>query len=248
LLDRIAAFSGDAVIGLSLWGEAGLHPRKMNLIKAALARPSLSLVIETSGISWTEEELNTAASLAAEAGGGERPLAPLSWIVSLDAKSPEHYRQVRGPGYAEAAACAKKLVELFPADTYIQAVRMKGFEDEIEQFYRSWKDTAQVIIQKYDHFCRTLPEQAASDLSPVKRRPCWHLLRDMTILLDGQVPCCREDLGALRGRSVKPVLGNVFNESLADVWERGMEMYREHCRGEYGLLCTECDEYYTYNF
>jgi MoaA/NifB/PqqE/SkfB family radical SAM enzyme len=73
-------------------------------------------------------------------------------------------------------------------------------------------------------------------------------MRDMTILLDGQVPCCREDLGALQGRSVKPVLGNVFSESLETIWERGMEPYREHCRGEYGLLCAECDEYYTYNF
>ncbi|MDR1903516.1 MAG: spiro-SPASM protein [Treponema sp.] len=249
LLDRIAAFSGDAVISLSLWGELGLHPQKMDLVRAVLTRPSLSLVIETSGIAWKDEELSAAAALAAEAGKGDRTIAPLSWIVSLDAKNPDHYRQVRGPGYAEAAACAKKLMELFPADTYVQALRMKGLEDEIEQFYRSWKDAGgRVIIQKYDHFCQMLPAKAASDLSPVKRRPCWHLLRDMTVLLDGQVPCCREDLGALQGRNVKSVLGNVFSESLETIWERGMAPYREHCRGEYGLLCAECDEYYTYNF
>ncbi|MDR2096440.1 MAG: spiro-SPASM protein [Treponema sp.] len=249
LLDKIAAFSGDAVISLSLWGEVGLHPRKLDLIGAVLDRPSLSLVIETSGISWKDEELSAAAALAAEACKGERTIAPLSWIVSLDAKTPDYYRQVRGPGYAEAHACVKKLMELCPADTYVQAVRMKGFEDEIEQFYRSWKEAGgQVIIQKYDHFCRILPAKTASDLSPVKRRPCWHLLRDMTVLLDGQVPCCREDLGALQGRSVKPVWGNVFSQSLEAIWEQGGEPYREHCRGEYGLLCAECDEYYTYNF
>jgi spiro-SPASM protein len=140
---------------------------------------------------------------------------------------------------------------LFPTDTYVQAVRVKGAEDDIEQFYRSWKDAgAQIIIQKYDDFCGVLPKLQASDLSPVQRRPCWHLMRDMAILLDGEVPLCRETVFAADGGAV---LGNAFPESLETIWARGESFYREQGGGgpggiQYRGLCAGCDEYYTYNF
>ena len=263
LIDRIAEFAGDAVISLSLWGEVSLHPEKIGLIKAVLSRPALSLLIETSGIGWKPEELTAIAELAAAASEArENHQAPLSWVVSLDAHDPERYREIRGPGFAEARACAKKLLELFPRDTFVQALRVKDFEDDIEHFYRAWKgeelpqqvidtgrkDGDHIIIQKYDDFAGALPRLQASDLSPVKRRPCWHIQRDMNILLDGNVPCCREDVAALKGAGDKPLWGNAFTEDLNVIWERGAALYREHCACEYKGICADCDEYYTYNF
>jgi spiro-SPASM protein len=254
LLDRIAAFAGDAVIGLSLWGELSLHPDKLDLIRAVLSRPSLCLVVETSGIGWKQEELELLASEAAAAPGRENPglQAPLSWIVSLDAFDPGRYKEARGPGFTEAAGCARRLISLFPGSAYVQAVRVKGFEDDLERFYRSWKEAVPgkgqppVIIQKYDDFCGALPRLQASDLSPVKRQPCWHLLRDMAVLLDGSVPFCREDLGSLQAKG--PFLGNVFTASLEAIWKAGESLYLEQGRGNYPGICAVCDEYYTYNF
>jgi spiro-SPASM protein len=243
LLDKIVEFSGDAVIDLSLWGELSLHPQKEALIRLVLDRPGLSLVIETSGIGWKPEGLEALAAEAAGAKKRKAPLAPLSWIVSLDAQDPEQYRKIRGAGYTEAIECAKKLAALFPRDAYVQAVRLKGFEDDIEQFYRFWKEAgAQIIIQKYDDFCGFLPDMRASDLSPIQRRPCWHLCRDMVITLDGQVPLCREELAVGR------LLGNAFTEPLECIWSRGEKFYGEQCTREYSGLCAGCDEYYTYNF
>jgi spiro-SPASM protein len=166
---------------------------------------------------------------------------------------------IRGPGFAEATDCAKKLLGLFPKDAYMQAVRVTGAEDDIEQFYRSWKEAvgtaaggavgganggSNIIIQKYDHFCGVLECKQASDLSPVIRQPCWHLMRDMPILIDGTVPMCREDLDALRERGAN----NVWSDSLERIWERGQYRYEEQCGKIYGGLCADCDEYYTYNF
>jgi spiro-SPASM protein len=143
---------------------------------------------------------------------------------------------------------AKKLLALFPKDAYVQAVRTAGAEDDIEKFYRSWKEAApngaaNIIIQKYDDFCGALPKKQASDLSPVQRQPCWHLMRDLPVLLDGTVPLCREDLSA--GRRI---LGNVFSDSLETIWQRGAQFYEEHCLRGYENSCAGCDEYYTYNF
>jgi spiro-SPASM protein len=263
-MDRIAALSGDAVIDLSLWGELALHPQKMDLIGAVLSRRELALVIETAGIGWKREELEAASELAraaAAVSGRKSPLPPLSWIVSLDAAEPARYRAVRGAGFAEATECAKQLLGLFPRDAYVQAVRATGAEDDIEQFYRSWKaaapsGAANIIIQKYDHFCGAMERKQASDLSPVIRQPCWHLMRDMPVLIDGTAPVCREDLAAL-GAALRGQAGgaaNVFSDSLESVWERGQPLYERQCEKVYEGpperpgLCAECDEYYTYNF
>jgi spiro-SPASM protein len=266
ILEKITAFSGDAVIDLSLWGELGLHPQKMELAAAVLARPELALIIETSGLGWKEEELEQAADLArneAEKPGRKNQMPPLSWIVSLDTADPRRYREIRGAGFSEAAGCAKKLLALFPKDAYVQAVRAAGAEDDIERFYRSWKEVApkgaaNIIIQKYDDFCGALPKRQASDLSPVKREPCWHIMRDMPVLIDGTVPLCREDPDCLKGNGGHPgipenagrgrVLGNVFSDSLETIWRRGESFYLEQCGKKYSGLCVECDEYYTYNF
>jgi spiro-SPASM protein len=243
LLDKIVEFSGDAVIDLSLWGELALHPQKTALLAAILDRPPLSAVVETSGLGWNRAELEALAEAASRSAPRKNRLASLSWIVSLDAADGGRYREIRGPGFAEAAECARTLTSLFPGNAYVQALRVKGAEDDIEQFYRSWKDSgAKVIIQKYDDFCGALPRLQAADLSPVRRHPCWHLMRDMPVLIDGRVPRCRETL--LGGE----MLGNAFTEDLGVIWARGAAFYREHGENHYGGPCAECDEYYTYNF
>jgi spiro-SPASM protein len=253
LLDRIVAFSGDAVIDLSLWGELSLHPQKTDLVRMVLdRRESLSLIIETSGIGWKREELETLAGMAGENRTPKpwtAPEGPLSWIVSLDAAGSGRYGEVRGPGFEEAAGTAASLLSLFPKDAYVQAVRLQGAEDDIETFYRSWKEKgANIIIQKYDDFCGFLPRKQAADLSPVRRHPCWHLMRDMPILMDGRVPRCREDISALGGAEGGGILGNAFEEPLEAIWAGSGELYLEHCSGSYKGICGECDEYYTFNF
>ncbi len=243
LLDRIIAFSGDAVVDLSVWGEASLHPDIQRIVQAVLDRPALSLVLETVGIGWKPELLAALASAAAAAAPRLNHRAPLSWIVALDSDDPRRYAELRGAGYAEAVACARQLQALFPADTYVQALRIKGYEEDLEKFYRTWKaNGAQVIVQKYDDFCGYLPSLKASDLSPVQRQPCWHLMRDLTVLIDGTVPLCREDVAGTR------LLGNAFTDPLPEIWSRAEAVYRSHLDGSYPGLCAVCDEYYTYNF
>lgn len=251
LLQKIVDFADDGVIDLSLWGEIALHPQKMDLFRAVLERDSLNLVIETSGIGWKTGELEALAAEAARYKPRKNGMAALSLIVSLDGIDYASYQKTRGGHEAlfnEALACAKNIAALFGENAYIQTVRCKGSELQTEQFYRFWTDDAsgpQVIIQKYDHFCGRLPDLRATDLSPVRREPCWHIMRDMPVFVDGSAPVCRE---ILDGKAA----GNVFAEDLDAIWQRGQAIYAEHCAGNYasclGGLCEKCDEYWTFNF
>ncbi|MCL2805433.1 MAG: spiro-SPASM protein [Treponema sp.] len=248
LLDKIISFSHDAVIDLSLWGEISLHPQKMMLIEEVLKRDSLALIIETSGLGWKNEELEKVLILS-DKKTHTHSLPPVSWIVSLDTADPQQYMALRGSGFAQADAFAKKLFSMFPKDSYVQAVRVKGSEEDTEKFYRYWKEFTKnennIIIQKYDDFCGVLEKKQASDISPVIRQSCWHIMRDMPVLLNGDVPQCREDLSALKGGKL---LGNAFNDTLENIWLNGESNFKEQCKNNYIGICAECDEYYTYNF
>jgi spiro-SPASM protein len=124
-------------------------------------------------------------------------------------------------------------------------VRKRGNEDEVEAFYRYWKARgANIIVQKYDSFAGALPDLATADLSPLERHPCWHVMRDFPVLVDGRMPLCREDLAALGGL----FLPNALNDGFADIWASRAPVYAEHCAADYPALCKKCDEWYTYNF
>lgn len=231
---QVKRLADDAVVNLSLWGEPALHSRLPELLEAVYAEAGLSALIETSGVGWRAGVIEEI-----ERRIGNR----IVWIVDLDASSPEVYRRLRGEGWEEANAFVERLIALFPGKVYVQATRMTTNEEDLEAFYRAWKGrVANVIIQKYDFFGGFLPQLKVTDISPVRRFPCWHLKRDLVVLIDGTVPMCREDLKR------EHVLGNAFTEELEVIWDRGQAVHARHVAEDYPALCKACDEYYTYNF
>ena len=233
VLDQFRELNPSGTVGISLWGELALHPDPVGLIDAVGAT-GLSLVCETSGVGFESPVLEALA---------DGPREFLTWIVGLDAVDPEVYRSLRGEGFEEAMAFVDWALSHYSDQTYIQAVRLTETEEHLEEFYRTLKErTDHIIIQKYDYFCGALPQRKVTDISPVLRRPCWHLKRDLAVLVDGTVPLCREDLHGENG------LGNAYEDGLSAVWARGEEPYRRHVQEDYPSLCERCDEYYTFNF
>jgi spiro-SPASM protein len=234
ILEKIKNYCEDAVIGISLWGEPALHSRVYEMIEKVCEIPTFDLVVETAGLGWEADALRTLSKSVIER---------CHWIVSLDAVTEKMYESLRGQGFKEALACIDTLFKLSHHNVYVQAVRMQRNEDELEQFYKKWKETsARVIIQKYDYFSGFLPQLKVTDLSPLKRFPCWHIKRDMCVTINGTVPLCKEDLTNAHS------LGNIFNEELRAIWERGNAIYLTHLKNQYPDICSECDEYYTFNF
>ncbi len=250
LVDKIADFSDDAIISLSVYGEPALHEDIVPMIEKILSYPKLSVLIETSGLNWSDEvieKIHKAVETSKERGNG---MLPIYWIVSIDAVSSAMYAKVHSLDEADANIKLKqagsftdKINKLFENSVWAQIVRMNENEIEVEAFYRFWKEVnANVIIQKFDSFCKVLEDKRVADLSPFYRHPCWHIKRDIYILSDGRVPMCREDLYC------KNLLGNAFTDSFEDIRKNAFKIYKEHLTCNYGGACGACDEYYTYNF
>lgn len=237
VLSKISDFCDDAVISLSIRNEPSLHSSPSSLAAAVLSYPGLSLLVETSGIGWNKAEVEKILSMDSKR---------ITWIVDLDALDPDLYKSLRGgdkASYDEAYRFAGDLLSASPSNCWVQVVRMKENEEDTELFYKYWKEkTNNVIIQKYDWCCGRLEQRKVTDLSPVKRLPCWHLKREIAVLTDGTVPLCRDDLDC------EMVCGNIFTDHLADIWNNGREYYRQHLQEEYPGICRNCDEYYTYNY
>ncbi len=233
LLADFEALAAGGAVEVSSWGEIALHSEVEAILEAS-NKTSCRFLVQTSGVGWSADVVESV----------QRGAYPnITWIVALDAYSEETYKRVRGPGYGEAMAFATGLLEHLPERVYLQSTRLQENEEDLEGFYREWKKrTTNIIIQKYDHFCTRLPDRRVVDNAPVKRLPCWHLKRDVVVLVDGSVPMCREDLDRSHH------LGNALTDGIEAVWEAGRALYQRHTQGDYPDLCRKCDEYYTFTF
>lgn len=237
LIKQISEFSEDAVVSLSAAGEPLVLSNVAEYVQKILEYPKLRVLIETDGTLVTEQ----LASSIEKNGGKDRVI----WIVGIDAATPLMYEKIWKNGSFEKAVDAVSVLAKYFSQVYPQFTRMNENEEELETFYRYYhaKESpsgGKLIIQKYDSFCKTLPERKPADLAPLTRNPCWHLKRDMTILSDGNVPLCREYIGTS--------IGNVFDQDLESIWKLSDEKLQEHLNSNYCGRCGDCDEYYTFNF
>lgn len=236
IIKKISLFSESAVVSLSAWGEACLHPDFVDMVKIVLSEPGLSVLIEGDCKNVTEEmcvSIKDYVDSVPERIDGGSTVSKIMWIVTLDSVN-------------ASQAEVQLLQKYFAGNVYPQFVRMNENESELESFYRFWsaKDSpskGNLIIQKYDNLCGTLPDRKPADLSPLERNACWHIRRDMTILVDGAVPFCR-------GHLKSNVLGNAFKDDLCEIWKKLDGEVKNHLDNKYCGKCGTCDEYYTFNF
>ena len=250
LIDKIADFSGNAVIGLSAWGEPLNHPDFLKIVEKILSYEGLSIFIETDGLAVTPDLCQKLAEIVNTAKPRTHQWQKIMIAVILDAVTEPAYQKIHKNSPAGAFQTALNVVTLLqnalPGCVYPQFVRMNDNEAELEAFYRYWNEKSNpsggnLIIQKYDDFAGLLPPCKPADLSPLERDPCWHLRRDLTILSTGEVPSCRACV--LSGS-----LGNAFTDSLEEIWHKNDELLKNHIDKKYCEKCEKCDEWYTFNF
>ena len=243
LARKIKAFSGDAVVSLSLFGEAALHPDFDKFI-LCLARENLKAFVEVDG-GLLPRFLQSGAFQKIKEALDAQGRKNIVFAVCLDAAEQKTFEAFHSGGLQESIEAFKLLAADFP-ESYPQFTRVLENEGELEAFFRFWSDKAspsngKIIVQKYDHFCGRLADKKTADLSPIDREPCWHLRRDMDVLLDGSVPLCRDLFD-------KESLGNAFEAELSEIWQNKDELLAKHIKREYIGPCGNCDEWYTFNF
>ena len=259
LIEKIAAFSENAVISLSAWGEPLYHPDFLKIVEKILSYRGLSVFLETDGLLVNPELCQKLAEIAAKAEKRSHQWQKIMIAVSLDAVTEATYQKLhkKSPegAFQKAVNAVAMLQQALPGCVYPQFVRMNENEEELEAFYRYWNEKTNpsggnLIIQKYDDFAGLLPPCKPADLSPLERDPCWHLRRDLTILTSGEVPLCRACVLAgshCGGKSA----GNVFVEELEEIWHKSDRLLENHIKKNYSencVNCEKCDEWYTFNF
>lgn len=233
LCSGLLSFAPEITVSVSVPGEIGLHPHPAGIVAAAEKAGISRLILETGGCGWGAATLSDVHAA----------MSDLDIVVDLDALDRSTYQKLRGEGYEEAYAFAEEALRLYGDRCYIASTRSTLNEVDLDGFYAHWKDKgANVLIRKYDHFSKRLPDLRVTDLAPLQRHPCRHLERDLSISVDGTAYMCLEDIER------EHPMGNVFHDGLQKVWESGAERFQEHIDGNYSSICRDCDEYYTFNF
>lgn len=247
IIENVNEFSGEAVVSLSMWGEALKNPNLIEFIKKIMEYSGLSVLIEISGEKVDKNLFNTIAEVINKAKKRTNGYEKIYWIVSIDSCDQASYEVLHGQNednnYQYAIENMLVLKELFPNCVYPQYIRLKENEEQLEAFYRYWNENnhGKLIIQKYDWFSGEIEQKKVADLAPINRNPCWHLRRDFCILLNGDVPLCKAEF-------FNASQGNIFKESFSEIWKKRNAILKDHLADKYSSKCGKCDEYYTFNF
>lgn len=252
LVKKISDFSETAVVSLSAWGEAILHPDFIEFVKTLLLEKGLSVLIEGDFCALTEEMCKAIKNISdsvCEREDGGKNIPKIMYLVTLDAFTEETYKKIHlgnAESFEKSKAAVSLLQKYFPENVYAQLTRMNENESELEQFFRFWNEKSSptngnFTIQKYDNCFGSLPNRKPADLAPLERNVCWHLRRDMTILVNGDVPYAR-------GKLKSDILGNAFSESLEEIWKKTDSEVQKQINHDYSGKCRDCDEYYIFNF
>ena len=247
LVQEIAEFSGNAVVSLSAFGEAFYHPQIIEIIEEIIKYEGLCVFIETDGLKINQETAEKIGQLYQKYPSKKNYFEKIMIAVKLDSFSKEVYKTIHPESgendFETAVGALNLLLKNVAGGIYPQFVRMQQNEDELEKFFRYWNEnnSGKLIIQKYDDYAGLLPQYKVADLSPLERNVCWHIRRDMNILINGDVPMCHSCV-------FSEIAGNVFADSLESVWKKFDDFVLQHINGNYCKKCRDCDEYYTFNF
>jgi hypothetical protein len=114
--------------------------------------------------------------------------------------------------------------------------------DEMEPWYDQWLRTVGAAAIVGPSQCAgQISDVACADMAGPLRRPCRRLDSRMTILSDGAIVACEEDMLGKR------VLGQVPSDDLLDVWRNKFGQLREaHARGDFAAHppCATCREWH----
>lgn len=250
LVAGLEEFQSPYTVCLGGMGEPFLHPDWKEIFSLVLAGEHLQeLIVETS--------LALPTSQIAELQNFIRVLpeslqSRLNFIINITTNKDKRYQDLYGqPSLPTIRENLDSLCTVLPQKNLaVQILKIKEVEDEIDSYFDHYEKAGfPIVFQKYNRYAGLMEEKRVSDLTPLNRDFCWHLGRDLYINADGIVSICKQMPSHLKA-SQEQNYGNVFQDSLQDIWNRGMNDFAHSCQGAHERIpapCTKCDEWYTFN-
>jgi hypothetical protein len=236
LIGDIAA-SDDVRLTLAGVGDPLLCERVFDVIDAAKCAGIEAISIETDLLDVSPESLTRLAA------------APLDVIcIHLPAMTAQTYGAVMGVNayvkvlenfqhFVEQRARRASLVPLV-VPVFTKCQMNLG---EMEAWYDQWiRAVGSAVIDGPSVFAGQIADVAVADMSPPRRGACARLSSRMSVLCDGHVVACEQDV---LGRHV---MGEIGRESVRDVWRRVGAMRADHQAGKWTKfpLCGACKEWH----
>lgn len=220
-------------------GEGFLHPHFLNFLKRAKAVGIKTVFFDTNGTLLNKRLID------------EIILAGIDIVsVSIDAYTPETYRQIRGSDNFEKVISnvlylisQREKLGLSTPNIYTSFVLQEKNAEEKTQFLNYWlpKVDKVIINNLHDSNCRIEKKNFLPDRDII----CGYPWRAIHILVDGNVVSCSH--AALEG---KHILGNIYRQSIKEVWEsqdyndfRNLLVKDELEKTPY---CESCDQWMGY--
>ena len=243
ILDKMRLFNTPYTICFGGSGEPLQHPQFFKTLELCTSEELIhTIIIETNGILAGESYAVALASL---------PYNKVTTIVNINGHNTETYKKIHNADYfATVHSNILKLKEILEANNklnnnlYIQILKINETESFLDSYYDYWEQyNIPIILQKQNTYIGRIPDRRYSDLTPLQRKPCWHLRQDLYILSDGTVAFCKQDING------EAKQGNITTDDIKAIWEKQREYFINDYKQNYAKKpnCTLCDEWYTFN-
>jgi radical SAM protein with 4Fe4S-binding SPASM domain len=236
LLEELASLD-DTRLTLSGVGDPLLSPILFEVMEFARGA-KLAIHVETDLVGIP------AGMLGRLAGSGIDVLS-----FHLPALSAQSYEAVMGrDGYIEVLENIRQLLlarrEVGSSIPILVPIFTKCQQNlaQMEAWYDQWlRAVGSAVIRGPGTCAGQIPDVAVADMSPSGRRACGRISSRVTILSDGRVVSCEEDVTALQ------VMGQLGRQTLAEIWQKRFEALRDdHRKGKWDRysLCDRCKEWH----
>lgn len=243
LLEKMRIFNTPYAVCFGGSGEPLQHPQFYKALELCNSEDLIhTIVIETNGI---HADAGYASALASFTDN------KVTTIVNINGHNPESYRKLHNADYFNTVYDnILKLKEILKTNNklnnnlYIQILKINETESFLDSYYDFWEQhKIPIILQKQNTYIGRIPDKRYSDLTPLQRKPCWHLRQDLYILSDGTIAFCKQDIDGAAKR------GNIISDDLKTIWEQQKQHFINDYKEKRATKpnCSLCDEWYTYN-
>jgi hypothetical protein len=233
ILTQLAGID-DLRLTLAGVGDPLLHPHLPEILKLIADAQIPAVHVETDLLDLSDAALNALLHSRIDI-----------LTVHVPAATTAAYQRVMGiDGFARVFENLKRLLAARTALPLIVPTFTKCREnlEEMEPWYDHWlRVLGTAVITGPTDYAAQIPDHAAADMSPPRRRPCARLQTRMTLHSDGTVPSCEQDVFA------KQPMGHARQEGLASTWQNPLQVLRDdHASNNLQSrpLCSTCKEWH----